>query len=438
VKRAAPEISQETIPDLTFMKTRLLLTAALAASVSQLQALELTHANPGTDGAFEPTGAHVVVDLSKATTGAWDSATPDNDFGVYDPEKWAVVFKFSSLHVRSGTTVTFKNHPSRAPVVWLVEGDAIIDGSVDISGDRNDTDANRIRFAEPGPGGFRGGDMWVPGMPGPFGVSGFGPGGGRGYIQLYQWGQYSSHANAGFAQGSLSPVPAYGNSTLIPLIGGSGAGPYTAYHEWGGAAGGGAMLLVVKGNLEFNGQIRANGGVDSASGGSGGAVRVVAETTSGIGLVQALNRFHRRDAEGRIRIECNNPVGFSFQPNTFPVAPRVPVQLWPEPAAPTARIVSVNGLNAPADPRASMDFLAPADLRVPAGSRTNLVTVETVNLPTNAVVTLRVISTPSGDDERLTAEYLSTDPANPNRHLWSRQVVIQPGFHALQVVARVP
>jgi hypothetical protein len=438
VKRAAPEISQETIPDLTFMKTRLLLTAALAASVSQLHALDLTHANAGTDGDFTPTGATYEVDLSKATTGAWDSATPDNDFGVYDPEKWAVVFKFSSLHVRSGSTITFKNHPSRAPLVWLVEGNAIIDGTVNISGDSWDTDPNRIRFAEPGPGGFRGGDMWVPGMPGPFGVSGFGPGGGRGYNYVYQSYQYSSHANEGFAQGSFPRVPAYGNSTLIPLMGGSGAGPHTQGHAWGGGAGGGAMLLVVKGNLEFNGQILANGGGDNKSGGSGGAVRIVAETTSGNGLVQALNPQLDPKSEGRTRIECNNPVGFSFQPATFPVAPRVPVQLWPEPAAPTARIVSVNGLNAPADPRASMDFLAPADLRVPAGSRTNLVTVETVNLPTNAVVTLRVVSTPSGDDERLTAEYLSTDPANPNRHLWSRQVVIQPGFHALQVVARVP
>jgi hypothetical protein len=421
------------------MKTRLLLTAALAASVSQLHALDLTYANAGTDGDFTPIGAHVVVDLSKATTGAWDSATPDNDFGVYDPEKWAVVFKFSSINIPAGTAITFKNHPSRAPVVWLVEGNATVDGLVDIRGQARDTDPHRIRFAEPGPGGFRGGDMWVPGMPGPFGVSGFGPGGGRGYIQLYQWGQYSSHANTGFAQGSLPPVPAYGNSTLIPLVGGSGAGPHSQRHEWGGGAGGGAMLLVVKGNLTFGGHIAADGGSDNASGGSGGAVRIVAETTVGNGLVTAIcGTSSRQEGEGRIRIECNNPVGFSFQPATFPVAPRVPVQLWPEPAAPTARIVSVNGLNAPTDPRASLDPLAPADLRVPAGSRTNLVTVETVNLPTNAVVTLRVVSTPSGDDERLRAEYLSTDPANPNRHLWSRQVVIQPGFHALQVVARAP
>jgi len=281
--------------------------------------------------------------------------------------------------------------------------------------------------------------MWVPGMPGPFGVSGFGPGGGRGYHYASRSAQYSSHANEGDASGSFTPLPAYGNSTLIPLIGGSGAGPHSQLHVWGGAAGGGAMLLVVKGNLGFNGQISADGGGDNASGGSGGAVRIVAETTSGTGLVTAVNRTSLNPkSEGRTRIECNNPVGFSFQPAAFPVAPRVPVQLWPEPAAPTARIVSVNGLSAPADPRASLDSLAPADLRLAAGSRTNLVTVETVNLPTNAVVTLRVVSTPSGDDERLTAEYLSTDPGNPNRHLWRRQVVIQPGYHALQVVARAP
>ena len=73
--------------------------------------------------------------------------------GVYDPNQWAVVFKYSSVIVDGVYTVTFKNHPSHAPVVWLVSGDVTLAGEVNLDGQPW---VYAPALAEPGPGGFRG------------------------------------------------------------------------------------------------------------------------------------------------------------------------------------------------------------------------------------------------------------------------------------------
>ena len=116
----------------------------------------------GSDGAFAPT-SDVEIDLSLAATGPWTqmSTDPMNGLGgpgVYDDSVWAVVFKYSSVDVPAGVTVTFKNHDSRAPVVWLVQGDVTIAGSVVLSGEHANLPGSfEPMYAEPGPGGFRGG-----------------------------------------------------------------------------------------------------------------------------------------------------------------------------------------------------------------------------------------------------------------------------------------
>jgi hypothetical protein len=53
---------------------------------------------------------------------------------VYDADKWAVVFKYTSVNILGGKKLTFKNHATRAPVVWLVSGNVTISGTVDLSG----------------------------------------------------------------------------------------------------------------------------------------------------------------------------------------------------------------------------------------------------------------------------------------------------------------
>jgi hypothetical protein len=189
----------------------------------------LTVPSDGSDGAFTP-GASLEVDLSLAADAAWDS--PGSGNGVYDGDEWAVVFKFTSVDVPSGVNVTFLNHPKRAPVVWLVQGDVNIAGLVDLSGAGQTGTANIP--SESGPGGHRGGA----GKPSEqiSGSGGFGPGGG-GFGNPAGGGSHGSQA-----EGATAGAP-YGNQEAVPLIGGSGGGSRTTTNS-GGGAGGGAILIV--------------------------------------------------------------------------------------------------------------------------------------------------------------------------------------------------
>src|SRR5438309_1093950 len=83
----------------------------------------------GSDGALVIT-TDTVIDLSKAVTTNWDANNTANaGNGVYDSNMWAVVFKYSSVTIASNATVTFANHASRAPVVWLVNSNVTINGA---------------------------------------------------------------------------------------------------------------------------------------------------------------------------------------------------------------------------------------------------------------------------------------------------------------------
>jgi plastocyanin len=408
------------------------LLAAAALGLHAQAALVIPGAN-GTDGELLIT-TNTVIDLAQAVDAAWDSDnTPNAGKGVYDSGKWAVVFKYSRVTVNAGATVTFKNHPSRAPVVWLVNGDAVIAGAINLNGSNGDADPNRQILSEPGPGGFRGGDGPVPGASV---VEGLGPGGGMGVIRN-QFSQYASHSTPGPAW-NRTPAPTYGNALILPLIGGSGSGGDSAFSHSAGGAGGGAFFLAVRDELDFTGTITAQSGNGQASDlhGSGGAVRLACERAKGSGLVTVNGGY----AWGRIRLECATyEASYVFQPPIFPTAPTSPIQLWPAPDAPTARIVSVSGVSAPADPRSSMDLSRPADLRLPAGSRTNSVLIETTGLPTNAMVILHVVSIPGQVVDRFSGvPYVSTDAADAGRHFWRQEVVIPPGHHSLQVLARTP
>ena len=71
----------------------------------------------GSDGAFNPK-FKTVIDLSLAATAPWDTPSPVPVQGVYDPDDWAVVFKYTTIDIPVGVTVSFTNHPSGAPAIW--------------------------------------------------------------------------------------------------------------------------------------------------------------------------------------------------------------------------------------------------------------------------------------------------------------------------------
>ena len=121
------------------MKTNYSLTLAalgLAACLPPAHA-QLVIPSDGSDGTLNPglSPTNVVIDLSQAVPGVWNADNTANaGKGIYDASKWAVVFKYSSVNIPAGVTVSFKNHASRAPVVWLVKGDVEVNGNVNLNG----------------------------------------------------------------------------------------------------------------------------------------------------------------------------------------------------------------------------------------------------------------------------------------------------------------
>lgn len=322
---------------------RILAGTLLALSWTASGALVIPGAD-GSDGAFAPT-ASVEIDLSLAPTAGW--TTPGDGRGVYDPTKWVVVFKYSSVNIPAGVTVSFKNHDSRAAVVWLVSGDVTITGTLSLNGQNY---VNAPARAEPGPGGHLGG-IGYQSLTAPAG-GGLGIGGG---LNSNYGG---SHATAGY----LNTFPPYGNRRVLPLVGGSGGGG-DFDQPIGGAGGGGALLLAVSGTLTVDGIISAQGGtartdyLGQTGSGAGGAVRLIAETIAGSGAIYAVGgQTTYYGGDGRIRIEALNPAAaWTVVPVATVVPPDDPVLLWLPGGAPIVEVVSVATGAVPPDPRARLE-----------------------------------------------------------------------------------
>lgn len=396
------------------MKSKYLLTL-VAAGCAAARALALTIPSDGSDGDFNPT-ADIVVDLSLAPAGAWDASNTANaGKGIYDSSKWAVVFKHASVNIPSGVTVTFINHPTHAPVVWLVSGNVTIDGTVSVKGgDGPLGQVDQLTPAEPGPGGFRAGAA------GPAGKGrGYGPG---------------ADANS---DGPGRYGLAYGNPQIVPLIGGSGAGIYGGGLQWSGGAGGGAILIASAGSISIQGMINANGGdphpgkTGGNLGGSGGAVRLIAEQVSGNGEIQAINPG---DLFGFGRIRIETPVlapTVRTAPETVAVIPAAIPILWPADDAPTVHVVSVDGVVAPVDPTAAL--VSSADVQIQQNG-TVQVLLETKNFPPSGFVQLRTVQK-YGPAAWVTAAHSEGDFAAST---WIADVTFAPGFTTLQARATVP
>jgi hypothetical protein len=243
--------------------------------------------------------------------------------------------------------------------------------------------------------------------------------------------------------------PTYGNRQIIPLIGGSGFA-FIGQTSEPGSAGGGAILIAARQSITVNGRIwaRSHGSVfnfpqfgnrNGYSGigfGSGGAIRLVADRLGGSGTLDATsgNTIRNDTGMGRIRLEASES---SQALSPFPVVPIVPPanppQIWPADAAPTVRVLTVDGKPLPADPRAALG--PPAADQDIATEGDSIIEIETTNLdPANAQVIVRL--TPRvGDALRLFATFKEGAMA---RALWAATANIPPGFAAIQVRAVAP
>jgi len=380
----------------TYSKIAAALFLSLAPCASPVFA-QLAIPSDGSDGALV-VNSDTVIDLSQAVTGNWnDNNAANAGKGIYDPAKWAVVFKYSSVNISSGTSVTFANHSSRAPVVWLVSGDVTINGNIILDG--HYTSLNYTDTGEPGPGGFRGGTR---------AMSGFGPGGGySGY------GYYSN------------PTYGYGNPQIVPLIGGSGGNAYNVSE--GGA---GAILIASSGTITINGTVSARPGYGASS---GGAIRLIAGQLTGNG-----NIYVNASDPGRIRLEATNAPGINLNitgvanPLAFIVSP-FPLTIWPATNAPIVQVTTISNVNAnltvPADPKASL--AAGQDDLTLATTNAVTITLQTFNYPTNGTVNVYIKSLSAGQTV-LPASFVS---GNNDSAMWQLTTVLPVNHTVIQARA---
>jgi hypothetical protein len=391
---------------------RAALVAAFVGVAASRAFAQLTVPSDGSDGALNIT-SDSIIDLSQAVTAAWDSNNSANaGKGVYDSNKWAVVFKYSSVNIAgvgnpvSGRTVSFLNHASRAPVVWIVQGNVNIGGIIQLSGRNGVSGPDALLLTEPGPGGSRGGAL---------GPAGNGAGLGWG-------GSSGPNGSSAFYRST------YGNPKILPLIGGSGTGPDISV---AGASGGGAILIVAGGTVTVNGMILSKPGVAYPGGGnyenyaSGGAIKIIAASVQGTGTLDA-------EREGRTRIEANTiSQDLRIFPSTVAVPPGNPPVVWPPASAPTARILSVDSQTSPADPVAGLS--TSSDVAIQNNSPVQIL-IETKNLPVQGVVQLR-IAPKYGSHYFLGATLVSGNFAQAS---WSVTTPLPSGFCVLQARATAP
>lgn len=385
-----------------------LLLAALFSGVLAAHA-QLTIPSDGSDGAFNP-ATNVEIDLGLATTALWNA--PGSGNGVYDAEKWAVVFKYSSVNIPAGVKVTFKNHPTYAPVVWLVQGNVTIAGELNLDGKPGTTNSvAALTPAEPGPGGYRGATK---------GPAGYGHGHGPGGAPV-----------DGYINGSIGRYAAlYGNPQIIPLIGGSGSGARTNYGNVSGSGGGGAIAIFASSVVNLSGVASAIGGSSDSAIGSGGAIRLVASSVIGAGEIRCVNTGIANTGRVRIETQSLDPALRTF-PETIGVPPANPPVIWPAANAPVAKVISVDAVNAPLDPRAPL--VAGADVAIQDSNQVDIL-IETQNFPIEGVVQLNI--TPKfGNRTTLNATRQSGDITSA---IWRVQTILPQGFVTLQARATQP
>lgn len=337
----------------------------------------------GSDGALDLTGQTGTILFNPASFNP--PLDPDHDN----------VYHFTTIKIPSGLTVRLlAANLGVKPVIWLASGAVEISGTLDLNGAAGHSVAGPVIPSVAGAGGYGGGTgaTSIEGAKlgsGPGG--GLGPGGGAGY------------ATAGTGP-NQSGGNAYGNSYLIPMIGGSGGagGSYLSTGNpfgGGGGAGGGALLIAstVSITLPVGASILANGGngtcnsgdlppTQSSGGGSGGAIRLMAPSISGTALLRAIGGTSCHSGGtgslGRIRLETFN-LNLGGQINPAPTV-ATPGTVFPPASAPSVRITSIGGVAVPANPTAS--FITP-DVTLDNATSVSI-QLEAAKVPVGTVVRL--------------------------------------------------
>ena len=304
---------------------------------------------------------------------------------------------FKNLTVNSGVTLSFNRSIRNTPVFILSQSNVVVDGTINVDGGNPTVNTGGVG----GPGGFDGG------KPG-FGAevppgSGYGPGGGPGgrndcnqVAGAAMSGSYGSQLNA--LSGNT-----YGNSLLIPMVGGSGGGGGENNPNGGGGGGGGAVLIAANTRVAVNGSILARGGNGGfcLNGGSGGAIRLVSFKVDGSGNLNAAGG--NSAGAGRVRIDTVirtslnfNIVGVSTIGGNLLVFPTT---------VPSLAVTEAAGNTIP-------NGSGPIVFTLPFGSSTNrTIKIQARDFARN--VPIRVTLTPDSGDKRTFDAQLDNTTVNP-------------------------
>jgi len=214
---------------------------------------------------------------------------------------------FRNLTVNSGFTLSFARNARNTPVFILSQSNVVVNGTINLDGGTRTLNTGGLG----GPGGFDGG------KPG-FGAEvppgdGYGPGGGHGGLNACtDAANVAVGAGHGTTRSSFSGT-IYGNTLLIPLVGGSGGGGGANDPNGGGGGGGGAIMIAANNRVAVNGSILARGGNGSfcLNGGSGGAIRLLSFTVEGSGSLNT-SPINGNAGSGRVRIDTVIRTGVNF------------------------------------------------------------------------------------------------------------------------------
>ena len=335
------------------------------------------------------------------------------------------IFNFTTITIAAGSTLKLSEAKLHGPVYFLAQGDVTINGNIDLSGDDSKgptpTAAEQsLTFA--GSGGYAGGLGGIHNDANHQALPGNGPG-------TAAAGDINNSANYAVG-GSFST-----NRFLVPLVGGSGGGGTNDNGQYGaqGGAGGGALLIASSGKITLDGKDGNNGfikalggsGGERGCGGSGGAVRLVANSIIGANNYiiwvhsQGGNACKVGPATGLVRLESNNTQFGSDHVSNYQAVYSVPFALnLPTVPPPVIYVASIDGTPINANP-----FGFP-DKTINTASPV-LVVINATNVPIASQVTLYLISDVqpnqaipvklTGDDRSSTATVHVTFPPGGSR-----------------------
>lgn len=384
------------------MKRLASVTAAVLLALTGLTTQASSPFDAGSDGSYGPI---------QITTNTTLDLPPDG------------IFRCTTITIAAGATLRFNPNPLNTPVYLLAQNEVAVAGTIDVSG----TGYNGWQPGQGGPGGFCGGYGGLGIDLNYLGGDGQGPGAGRNLNTPQGYHYAGVHATNVNANNRV-----YGNSLLVPLLGGSGgcgSNGADGNNGQGGGGGGGALLIAANTKVTLSGAVLANGGMGALGGGSGGAIRIVSPCITGSGALWAaggMATVSLGGSLGRIRLDCVD--AYAYRSLTmYGVATRG-TQLFVFPTfSPRLDIVEVAGHPIPEGTNALVQ------IELPLGSPTNqTVTVQargfTNDIPITVAVTPEnrpsthydaVLST-TQDPSRLILDVFIPDGTVSRVHAWTR------------------